>query len=176
MSAIFNGTTSATPNTNARLLIITITGTITATQNSATVTGSGTTFLDQLNVGDRITIASVEYIIKSIESNTSLTLTAAYAGTTASGLSITSVPEVNYQSGGTSFIAIIKADNTNTADMRFGRSMNPAGDGTDLSDTARTWQLGPGEVSPAFSARNLKNYFSRSAVASQKFCVMINRT
>jgi len=58
------------------------TGTIAFTSGSATVTGTGTTFTTQLAAGYPITVGAVTGTIKSIESNTSLTLS---ANATASG-------------------------------------------------------------------------------------------
>jgi hypothetical protein len=57
---------------------VALTGTITAATNTATVSGSGTTFLTQLNVGAWIgnTTGTTAGIVKSIANNTSLTLTA----------------------------------------------------------------------------------------------------
>ena len=52
------------------------TGTIAITSGSATVTGTGTTFTTQLVAGYTITAGGVTGTIKSIESNTSLTLSA----------------------------------------------------------------------------------------------------
>jgi hypothetical protein len=65
------------------------TGTITATQNSTTITGSGTTFTGNVNVGDIIRIAgdNRDYIVRSVNSNTSLTLAIPVKRSTASGLS-----------------------------------------------------------------------------------------
>jgi hypothetical protein len=67
-----------------------ITGTVTATNDSATVAGSSTVFttVGQIDVGDLMMIVDVPYRIKSIESATSLTLTGNYAGSTASGLTV----------------------------------------------------------------------------------------
>jgi hypothetical protein len=57
---------------------VALTGTITAATNSATITGSGTAFLSQLNVGAWIgnTTGATIGIIQSIGNNTSCTLTA----------------------------------------------------------------------------------------------------
>ena len=57
---------------------VALTGTITAATNTATVTGSGTAFLSQLNVGAWIgnTSGNTAGIVKAIANNTSLTLTA----------------------------------------------------------------------------------------------------
>jgi hypothetical protein len=68
---------------------VALTGTVTAATNSATVTGSGTSFLTQLNIGAWIgnTSGNTAGIVKAIANNTSLTLTAnsavAISGATA---------------------------------------------------------------------------------------------
>ncbi|MFY0403371.1 tail fiber domain-containing protein [Pantoea dispersa] len=71
-------------------------GTIALTNNSATVTGSGTSFTTELKVNDFVvsTVGGVAYTlgVKSIESNTSLTLMEIYTGPSASGQSWTPVP------------------------------------------------------------------------------------
>lgn len=62
-----------------------ITGTVSVTNGSATVTGTGTAFLTALAVGSIIRFASqngTSYTVSAIASNTSLTLTATYSGTT----------------------------------------------------------------------------------------------
>jgi len=64
----------------------TLTGTLTATNGSATITGSGTLFASELTFGDIITLSGVVYKVQSVASNTSLTLTANFAGTTSSSL------------------------------------------------------------------------------------------
>ena len=67
---------------------ITVTGTLAVTQTSKAVVGSGTAFLTELKAGNSITIASVDYAIDAIIDNTNLNLHFAYAGTTASGLTV----------------------------------------------------------------------------------------
>lgn len=68
---------------------VALTGTVTCVANSNVVTGSGTAFLSQLNIGAWIgnTSGNTVGIVKSIANNTSLTLTAnaavAIAGATA---------------------------------------------------------------------------------------------
>lgn len=60
------------------------TGTVSVTNGSATVTGSGTTFTSGM-VGRKIRVNSGEaYVISAYSSATSITLAVAYAGTTAS--------------------------------------------------------------------------------------------
>jgi hypothetical protein len=63
-----------------------LTGTVSVTNGSATVTGSGTSFQDELSVGDIIKINTSTHKVDAIASQTSLTLTSDYLGTTGSGL------------------------------------------------------------------------------------------
>jgi len=63
------------------------TGTATVTNGSATVTGTNTLWLANVTAGDSFTIAStgVMYDVASVDSDTQVTLSVAYAGVTASG-------------------------------------------------------------------------------------------
>jgi len=72
-------------------------GTVTATNGSTTVTGSGTSFSNSLHAGQIIQIASESsyYFISSVSSSTSLTLTTPYIGTTGSGKTY-SIDYLNY--------------------------------------------------------------------------------
>ena len=63
-----------------------LTGTVTATVNDATITGSGTLFTSELEVEQTVVIEGVSYIVDTIASDTELELTVVYAGATASGL------------------------------------------------------------------------------------------
>jgi len=56
------------------------TGTVTAAINSTVLVGSGTVWMDEAIPGDIITIASQDYVIKTVDSDTQVTL---YAGLTA---------------------------------------------------------------------------------------------
>lgn len=71
-------------------------GTIALTNNSATVTGTGTSFTTESKVNDFLvsTVGGLAYTlgVKSIESNTSLTLMEKYTGPSATGQSWTPVP------------------------------------------------------------------------------------
>lgn len=73
-------------------------GTITLTNNSATVTGSGTAFTSELTVGDFIvvTVGSVPYTlpVKTVDSNTQLTLVSNFTGPTQTGAAWSAVPRV----------------------------------------------------------------------------------
>lgn len=72
-------------------------GTLTLTQNSTAVTGSGTAFTSDLSVGDIIFVAlgGVNYtlVVSAIASNTSLTIARAFLGSTTSGVVWTAVPQ-----------------------------------------------------------------------------------
>lgn len=76
-----------------------ITGTITATKDSITVSGSGTSFTTELAVGQRLRAASgnMSSPIQSIESNTSLTLGSAWPHDTESGVSATELYGVSFE-------------------------------------------------------------------------------
>ncbi len=67
-----------------------LTGTVTVTQNSKTVTGSGTQFIDQLAVGMEVQGPDSRiYVVESIASDTSLGLETVYSGSTQSGQTLT---------------------------------------------------------------------------------------
>ena len=80
----FTTATTSSPSINHYKAL---TGTISVTNGSANVTGTGTLFTTEVKAGDKILIATVEYTVRSVTTNTALVLTANYAGTTASGLS-----------------------------------------------------------------------------------------
>ena len=63
-----------------------MTGTLSVTNGSSTVTGDGTLFTTEFAVGDSIRIGTQTYTIASIASNTSLNLTVPYPNATASGV------------------------------------------------------------------------------------------
>ncbi|MEG6190382.1 phage tail protein [Enterobacter kobei] len=73
-------------------------GTLTLTNNSAAVTGSGTAFTTELAAGDFIvvTVGGIPYTlaIKTVNSNTSLTLVSNYTGPTQAGAAWYAVPRV----------------------------------------------------------------------------------
>jgi len=66
-----------------------ITGTVAVTNGSAALTGTGTAFTTELKSGNTVVIATVEYRVIAIASNTAATLHKNYAGATAAGLTIT---------------------------------------------------------------------------------------
>ena len=73
-------------------------GTITLTNGSAVVGGSGTSFATELAAGDFIvsTVGGVDYTlpVKSVESNAQLTLVSNFTGPTQSGAAWSAVPRV----------------------------------------------------------------------------------
>ncbi|MGM5672169.1 phage tail protein, partial [Enterobacter cloacae] len=73
-------------------------GTLTLTNNSAAVTGSGTAFTTELAAGDFIvvTVGGIPYTlaIKTVNSNTSLMLVSNYTGPTQAGAAWYAVPRV----------------------------------------------------------------------------------
>ena len=73
-------------------------GTLTLTNNSDIVTGIGTSFVTELAAGDFVvvTVGGVPYTlpVKSVESDTGLTLVSAYTGPTQSEAAWSAVPRV----------------------------------------------------------------------------------
>ena len=61
-----------------------LSGTVTVTQGSSAVTGSGTQFSSQLNPGDFIVIRGQTYAVVSVASDTSMFISPEYRGTTIS--------------------------------------------------------------------------------------------
>lgn len=90
LSAAYGGSTVS--GTTARLYTV-LAGTVGATNGSAAVTGSGTSFTTALSVGQWLIFSNdptnTPYQILSITSSTALTLATNYAGTTATGLTAT---------------------------------------------------------------------------------------
>ncbi|MNI42258.1 hypothetical protein D3C73_965400 [compost metagenome] len=73
-------------------------GTVTATLNNATVTGAGTLFLANVRVGDGITIAGSTTIheVTNVASNTQLTISPVYPGTTGASKTYAIIPVQGY--------------------------------------------------------------------------------
>lgn len=61
-------------------------GTVTVTNASATVTGSGTLWVANVAINDWFIVDSVVYVVSGITNDTTLTLTAPYGGTTLIGI------------------------------------------------------------------------------------------
>lgn len=76
-------------------------GTVTATNNSGTITGAGTAFISNIRVGDGVTIAGSTSLheVTNIVSETQLTVSPVYPGTTGSGKTYGVVPVQGYVQG-----------------------------------------------------------------------------
>ena len=87
-------------------------GTVSVTNGSSTITGSGTLWLANINAGDLFTKLgdNVMYTVASIPSNTSLTLTAPYGGSASSGSAYGIT--INFTAGG---LPLLSAGDLNTA-------------------------------------------------------------
>lgn len=74
------------------------TGTVTATNGSATVTGSGTSFLGNVRVGDGIAIAGSTSLheVTGVSSDTQLTIAPVYPGTTGGSKTYRVAPVLGY--------------------------------------------------------------------------------
>ena len=66
-----------------------VAGTIAVTNGSGAVVGTSTAFTTALKTGQTLVIDSVEYRVTRITSNTALVIAPVYAGSTASGLTVT---------------------------------------------------------------------------------------
>lgn len=86
----FNGTTLAVVR---RTSTQQITGTITVTANSNTITGTNTRFTEQLRVGDKIVIRGMTHYVTLIISNTVMYVTSDYRGSTSAGVKASLVKE-----------------------------------------------------------------------------------
>lgn len=83
------GDTSGTLRT-VRYVYLTARGTFTATNGSPSITaGSNTFFLQDFRKGDVVTISGGSYTISSVDSQTTMTLTANFTGSTGSGKTAT---------------------------------------------------------------------------------------
>ena len=70
-----------------------ITGTLTVTASSNSVTGLNTRFTEQIKVGDKIVIRGMTHYVTGIASNTSLTLSPDYRGVNAAGVKSSVIKE-----------------------------------------------------------------------------------
>lgn len=76
-----------------------ITGTANTTNGSATVTGTGTAFLTEVDIGDSLYIDNIHVKVDSVTSNTVLTLTSAWASANVTGATITGQDSPKYVPG-----------------------------------------------------------------------------
>jgi len=73
-----------------------VAGTIAVTNGSGAVVGTSTAFTTALKTGQTLVIDSVEYRVTRITSNTALVIAPVYAGSTASGLTVTANEQPAY--------------------------------------------------------------------------------
>ncbi len=115
-------------------LLTSLTGTVSVTNNSATVTGSGFTPIAQ---GDELLVNGLAYNVASVTSDTALILSRVYTGSTASGASASynhSPKEGSYYT--------VTANGTNTLTVNLnGDSLSAVATGTSLS-LIPYWTLG----------------------------------
>lgn len=126
----FTDTQTITPPNNGQAITLSASttgvGTI-ATASSATVTGSGTKFLSQILAGDTITPSGQSLrTVQSVESDTSLTLTASASGT-ASGIAYTIAPAAKNISPNGSFTWSPSAQGAGAGSERYGAGATAAG-------------------------------------------------
>ncbi|MFH0878445.1 MAG: hypothetical protein V2A34_01910, partial [Lentisphaerota bacterium] len=76
-----------------------LTGTVSVIQGSNGVTGAGTLFDSQISTGNRLLIGAQEVIVAQVQSSNALLLTAAFPGSTASGLAAQRLDGNPYISG-----------------------------------------------------------------------------
>ncbi|MEZ6130768.1 MAG: peptidylprolyl isomerase [Planctomycetaceae bacterium] len=88
VSQLYNGNTNFTTTPFTNNLNTPLTGTVAVTNGSMVVTGTGTTFTSQLQVGDLIQISGQKLFVTAISSDTQLTVDLA-ASADSSGLSAT---------------------------------------------------------------------------------------
>ena len=116
-----------------------LTGTVTVTSNSAAIVGAGTAFQTQVSAGSVLQIGTNRVVVSVVASNDYLTLTRAYPGATASGLTIQRITgnptEVgnnlfwqflwtNLQAGTYTLVANMDTDgNTNTVEGTYSRTV-----------------------------------------------------
>lgn len=76
-----------------RTAVLQLTGTVSVTANSNTITGTNTRFTQQLKVGDKIIVRGLTLYVGNVVSDTSMTVTPDYRGITASGVKATLIRE-----------------------------------------------------------------------------------
>jgi hypothetical protein len=171
---MFQNLTSSSANTATRINVQSVspilTGTIAVTNGLATVTGTGTNFLLAMSVNDIIIIAGTEYTVLSVSSDTSLTLTANFTGTTTSGLSYTKIPALSRSTATNKRLFRIALNDTATAPIYFGRSRNATRDGSDITINNRTEYLAI-DSAKAFYAVSLDDWYVVSAGTSVRFSI-----
>jgi hypothetical protein len=168
---IYQNVTSASSSTSTKLIVITQSGTIAINQNTTAVTGTGTAFRSEFEIGDTIIISGVSYIVATITSDTALTISTPYIATNASGVTPSCIP-YRLLSKLDRFISVTSHE-TNTGIIYVGRSLNPGKDGTDVTSTNRSVPLSVGQTL-FLSRSNLDDFYVRPSVAaSQRLSITV---
>lgn len=81
--ATVTGTNSFTIDVNSSTIQVLGSGTVSVTNGSPVVIGTSTTFGISFNASDVIEISGIKYVVQSVQTQTQLTLTTDYTGTTA---------------------------------------------------------------------------------------------
>jgi uncharacterized protein (TIGR02597 family) len=114
-----------------------LTGTLTMTNGSTAVTGDGTAFTAQVAAGDEFLVNGLAYNVTAILSDTSLTLSDAYTGASATGLT---AADDHSPKEGCFYTVTANGTNTLTVDLN-GDSLSTVVPGTLVSLIAY-WTLG----------------------------------
>ena len=143
-----------------------ITGTVALTNGGPTVTGTGTSFTTQVLVGDQYQFSNyltASYTVLHVNSDTSLTLSANFAGATAGGLGMygpyNRPPRVQDMSGGDSRILALMADSSTGLPIKLYEDYQPYS-----SDGGTTWFAAGGfKFDLTTGAQRLDGYTSTDA-------------
>jgi len=168
-----NTVTVAVSNPSPRSVFVAGTGTLSVTNGSGAITGSGTAFA-ATDVGKGIQIAGVNYTIKTFSSSTSITIDPNYAGTTAAGLSysvcqpscrvVAAFPQANISE---TWDVVSAADATNVSQKSELITMTLPAGGTLPKTTAATKLTGGTDGTTAYSASDA-DYVGTTTAAQVK--------
>lgn len=165
----FSQLTSSSTNTNTKLFALT--GTASTTEDSATITGSGTAFLSQVRIGDKIKVGTNQYLkVISIASDTELTVEIPY-GATASGLALEIIPIECVNGQGR--VAIVQHLASGAGVISIGESINASKDGSDVTATSNSYSLVAGQATPPM-VTSVQNVYIQCTSASQRYQVILS--
>jgi hypothetical protein len=145
-------------------------GTVTVTQNSAAVTGTGTAFDTELSVGDSIKIGTEVFTVSAIASATSLTLDSNYLGSSGSGLNAYRDPNLFAVDNGDSVskLVVTKSGKVGIGNAAPGNTML---DIVNTSSGVYSPSAGPVDT---VRIRTLNNSVTNNSFSSLKFQVTAN--
>jgi hypothetical protein len=167
----YQNTTSATPNTVTRALVLPLPGgTVSITNGSTIVTGTGTSFVTWLNVGDDVIVSNQRRTIIAINSNTTLVVDTAFT-TTANNQTLTYFPT---SCKGTNKVLLVGGYSTNTSNIYLGESNNYPKNGADITAINRTNEISPATYIGPIVCNDLYNLYMLSSAANQRLIININ--